>query len=345
MNSAGFDWILKSKLFSPSFPKNPTILLTGASGVHAKVIGEHVISLSLALFHRVNWLAIKGWNERKWTPVDRIRGIGGRSGLSFIRELGGQTMGVLGYGHVSTSLFRFCSFFSWRDGAVDDENGQRCLCLGAVQLGRESARLAKAFGMDVLACNSTGVRSVDNGFVIPGSGDPEGAPTRILFSARCFNSDARLEKLTPLLGLLPSAWYSSKKPSSFREFLSRTDVLVVALPLTPSTRHIISSTALSHLSPTSIIINVGRGPLVDTTALLDALRSERIGGAGLDVTDPEPLPDGHELWGFDNVVITPHISWAGLHVREAHVQLFVQQTDRVRSRKAPYNVFDPDRGY
>lgn len=83
-------------------------------------------------------------------------------------------------------------------------------------------------------------------------------------------------------------------------------VVFVALALTPQTRHIIGARELAAMRPGSWLVNVARGPHVDTGALIAALDQGRIGGAALDVTDPEPLPDGHPLWGRENCIITPH---------------------------------------
>ncbi|RJO69860.1 hydroxyacid dehydrogenase [Nocardia panacis] len=89
---------------------------------------------------------------------------------------------------------------------------------------------------------------------------------------------------------------------------SRTDHVVVAAPATVHTRHLIGADELSRLQPSSWVINVARGSLIDTNALVAALASGAIGGAGLDVTDPEPLPEGHPLWSLPNAIVTPHDS-------------------------------------
>lgn len=88
--------------------------------------------------------------------------------------------------------------------------------------------------------------------------------------------------------------------------LPQTDVLIVAAALTPGTRSIIAAEELELLPDTSIIVNIARGGLIDTPALTSALQNKTIAGAALDVTDPEPLPDGHPLWSTDTVLITPH---------------------------------------
>jgi phosphoglycerate dehydrogenase-like enzyme len=92
------------------------------------------------------------------------------------------------------------------------------------------------------------------------------------------------------------------------EVWSRADHIVVGAPATAETRHLIGKEELAQLKPTSWVINIARGSLIDTDALVAALRDGVIGGAGLDVTDPEPLPDGHPLWDLPNAIVTPHDS-------------------------------------
>ncbi|EMA28069.1 D-2-hydroxyacid dehydrogenase [Halobiforma nitratireducens] len=88
--------------------------------------------------------------------------------------------------------------------------------------------------------------------------------------------------------------------------LARTEYLVLACPLTETTRRLIDRDALVTMDPEAVLVNVARGPVVDTDALLEAVRSNWIRGAALDVTEPEPLPEDHPLWNFENVRITPH---------------------------------------
>jgi phosphoglycerate dehydrogenase-like enzyme len=90
------------------------------------------------------------------------------------------------------------------------------------------------------------------------------------------------------------------------EALAGAKVVVVALALTPATEHVIGPAELAAMRPDAWLVNVARGRHVDTDALVTALRERAIGGAALDVTDPEPLPDGHPLWDLDNCIITPH---------------------------------------
>ncbi|NGM68989.1 D-2-hydroxyacid dehydrogenase [Natronolimnobius sp. AArcel1] len=93
---------------------------------------------------------------------------------------------------------------------------------------------------------------------------------------------------------------------AFHEALARTDYLVLACPLTETTRGLVGREELLTIDPEAVLVNIARGPVVDTDALLEALRGNQIRGASLDVTDPEPLPEDHPLWNFGNVQITPH---------------------------------------
>ena len=92
------------------------------------------------------------------------------------------------------------------------------------------------------------------------------------------------------------------------EVVGEADFVVVAAASTPATRHLVDGQLLKAMKPDAWVVNVARGSLIDTDALVEALEQGRIGGAALDVTDPEPLPEGHPLWGLDNVLITPHVA-------------------------------------
>jgi len=125
----------------------------------------------------------------------------------------------------------------------------------------------------------------------------------------------------------------------------RTDHVVVAAPATARTRHLVDAEALSRLRPTSWVINVARGSLIDTDALVHALRTNSIGGAGLDVTDPEPLPDGHPLWSLPNVLITPHDSNPP-HLRSVAFAEHVRENiTRFAAGTALLAPVDPEHGY
>ncbi|WP_338730331.1 D-2-hydroxyacid dehydrogenase [Haladaptatus sp. DJG-WS-42] len=95
---------------------------------------------------------------------------------------------------------------------------------------------------------------------------------------------------------------------NLHEALARTEYLVLACPLTDETRGLIDREAFATLPPAAVLVNVARGPVVETDAMVRAIRLGKLRGAALDVTDPEPLPEDHPLWGFSNVLITPHNS-------------------------------------
>lgn len=110
---------------------------------------------------------------------------------------------------------------------------------------------------------------------------------------------------------------------SLDEVLTHSQVISLHALLTAETRGLINAKTLAAMRPGALLVNVARGPMVDTQALTEALRSGHLAGAGLDVTDPEPLPADHELLGFDNVIVTPHIASATVATRSAMAELAV----------------------
>jgi glyoxylate reductase len=102
----------------------------------------------------------------------------------------------------------------------------------------------------------------------------------------------------------------------FERLLEESDFISLHTPLTPDTRHMIDSEALSKMKPTAVLVNTSRGPVVDPDALYEALKEKRIFGAGLDVTEPEPLPMDSPLLTLDNIVIVPHIASASTTSRD-----------------------------
>jgi glyoxylate reductase len=107
------------------------------------------------------------------------------------------------------------------------------------------------------------------------------------------------------------------------DLLERSDFVSLHAPLTQETRGLIGAAELARMKPTAILVNTARGPLVDTDALATALRDGEIAGAGLDVTDPEPLPGEHPLLQAPNLVVAPHIGSASHRTREAMADMAV----------------------
>lgn len=135
------------------------------------------------------------------------------------------------------------------------------------------------------------------------------------------------------------------KPDRLHDLLPRTDALFLAAPLTPATRGLIGARELALVKKSSYVINVSRGELLVTDELVQALGEGRIAGAGLDVTDPEPLPAGHPLWAFENVIITPHIAGASDQVLRRRVDLVRENVRRFARGLPLLNVVDKRKGY
>jgi phosphoglycerate dehydrogenase-like enzyme len=144
---------------------------------------------------------------------------------------------------------------------------------------------------------------------------------------------------------IPEAWYSTKSAPSFAAFLAQSDVLLLALPSTPGTRHILAAATLSLLPPHALVVNIGRGDAVDTTALLAALEARRLGGAALDVAEAEPLPAGHPLFGRRDVIVTPHLSGRTVVYYERATRLLLENVRRWERGEEVWNKVDFQKGY
>ena len=135
------------------------------------------------------------------------------------------------------------------------------------------------------------------------------------------------------------------RADALADVVPEADWIVLAPALTPDTEHLFDAAMIARMKPTAWMVNVGRGGLIDTDALVAALAAERIGGAALDVTDPEPLPDGHPLWEMNNVVITSHAAntWA-MAVPEL-AALVKRNVERFGRGEALEGLVDLDVGY
>jgi phosphoglycerate dehydrogenase-like enzyme len=129
------------------------------------------------------------------------------------------------------------------------------------------------------------------------------------------------------------------------EALAMADHVALSLPLTDETRGLFDAGRFAALKPGAFVYNVGRGGVVDTAALLDALQKGKLGGAGLDVTDPEPLPADSPLWAMDNVIITAHTSGATPRYWERASELLIDNVRRFRAGEPLRNVVDLGVGY
>ncbi|HVO09615.1 MAG TPA: D-2-hydroxyacid dehydrogenase [Vicinamibacteria bacterium] len=134
-------------------------------------------------------------------------------------------------------------------------------------------------------------------------------------------------------------------PGRLPELMARADAVVVATPLTADTRGLVGASAIAAMKPTSVLVNVGRGPVVDEAALVSALEERRIRGAALDVFEHEPLPETHPFWRMDNVLVSPHCADHVPGWVEAAMRLFLDNLERFRRSQPLLNVADKQRGY
>ena len=134
-------------------------------------------------------------------------------------------------------------------------------------------------------------------------------------------------------------------PEQLAAFLSQTDVLVIAAPLTPQTLGLIGAAQIAALPTGAVIVNVGRAKIVDTDALIAALHSGHLGGASLDVYPQEPLPPDHPLWACPNVILTPHTSGFRQGHWEEVVELFAENLARFERGELPKFRVEPELGY
>ncbi len=188
--------------------------------------------------------------------------------------------------------------------------------VGYGSIGRETARLARAFGMDVLALKRDPASHADDGWMPEGVGDPDGSIPR-----RFYGPDERLE------------------------MLAASDVIVVTLPATSATRKFIGTREFAAMKPGAYIVNIGRGEVIDESAMTAALREKRIAGAGLDVFEREPLPADSPLWDMEEAILTPHISGACLGYMNMACEVLAANLRRLREGRALLNRVDLNLGY
>jgi D-2-hydroxyacid dehydrogenase (NADP+) len=129
------------------------------------------------------------------------------------------------------------------------------------------------------------------------------------------------------------------------EVWPRAHHVVIAAPATGATRHLVGAAELAAMRDDAWLVNVARGSLVDTEALVEALAAGSIGGAALDVTDPEPLPDGHPLWTEPRAVITPHVANPDATLRRYLAELVRENVGRFAAGDELESLIDVDAGY
>jgi phosphoglycerate dehydrogenase-like enzyme len=130
-----------------------------------------------------------------------------------------------------------------------------------------------------------------------------------------------------------------------REMLRQCDYVVLAVPLTPETEHMIGEAELRSMQPHTYLVNIARGRIIDEKVLIRALTEKWIGGAGLDVTTEEPLPADSPLFSLPNVNLTPHIAGVSGQYDNRLTTLFAENLRRYRRGEKLHNLYDPQRGY
>ena len=179
--------------------------------------------------------------------------------------------------------------------------------VGLGHIGRRIAQLGKAFGMRVLATRRS-VQEITE-------------PT----------DEANVDQLYPIKKL--------------RAMLQQCDYIVLTVPLTPETVNLIGEAELRIMKSNAYLVNVARGHIIDEKALLHALEEHWIGGAGIDVTDKEPLPADSPLYRLPNVILTPHIAGESIYYGKRLTALFAENLRLYRADKPLHNRYDPERGY
>ncbi|HVA41445.1 MAG TPA: D-2-hydroxyacid dehydrogenase [Candidatus Binataceae bacterium] len=199
---------------------------------------------------------------------------------------------------------------------IEPLRGRTLAVIGYGSIGRETARLGQALGMRVLALKRNPGEPRDPGWTLPGVGDPEGR--------------------------IPERYYG---PGECAAILRESDYITVTLPFTPATHRFIGAGAIAAIRPHAYIVNIGRGEVIDQAALIEALRARRIGGAGLDVFENEPLEPESPLWDMDNVILTPHMSGSHAGYNTGVCRIFAENLRRFRAGQPLLNLVDRALGY
>lgn len=204
----------------------------------------------------------------------------------------------------------------WKRFSPQELNQSTVGIVGYGSVGRAVARALSVFGATILASKRDAMHPQDSGYALEGLGDPEGQLVRRLYPTQ-----------------------------ALRSMLKECDFVVVCAPLTPETRNLIGAEELAALKPTAYLVDVSRGGVVNTAALIAALRERRIAGAALDVFPEEPLPADSPLWKLPNVLVTPHVAGITPRYDERAVELFAENLNRYLTGQPLFNRVSPELGY
>lgn len=137
-------------------------------------------------------------------------------------------------------------------------------------------------------------------------------------------------------GAIEHVWPTDRLP----DLLEQSDYVVIAAPHTPATEKLFRREQFRQMKSSAVLINIGRGMIVDLADLTEALQRERIAGAALDVFEVEPLPAGHPLWTMENVILTPHVAAASPRIAERHTETLLENIRRFSHGEEPLNLVD-----
>lgn len=232
-------------------------------------------------------------------------------------------MMMLAFGHRLPTMLNYQADGDWPDEQKFlrfmpvELRGSTVGIVGYGSIGREIARVARAFGMEVLAMKRDVRHPSDpHSYVMPGTGDPDGD---------------YFHRLYP--------------PEALGTMVRDCDFVIVTTPLTESTRLMFDAAAFEAMKPSAYLINVGRGGVVDEVALLKALQSGQIAGAAMDVFASEPLPADSPLWKQRNLIISPHIAGNTGDYNEKAAAMFIENLKRYLAGDTLFNRVDYERGY
>ena len=157
--------------------------------------------------------------------------------------------------------------------------------------------------------------------------------------------DMRILAVDPTQTEKPDYVESLWKMDRLHDMLGQSDFMAICCPLTPQTKGMMGTPEFRAMKSTAVLVTIGRGQIINQAALVDALQTKAIAGAGLDVTDPEPLPQDSPLWEMDNVIITPHHAGASPKSWERIFNLFCVNLQRFVADEPLTNIVDQTRGY
>jgi phosphoglycerate dehydrogenase-like enzyme len=195
-------------------------------------------------------------------------------------------------------------------------NGKTIGIIGYGSIGRQIAHLLQPFGVTILAAKRNCFNPRDEGYVVEGTGDPQGDLVHRLYP-----------------------------PQALRSMLKECHFIVVTVPMTAETNDMVNAAIFDALKPGSYLIDVSRGGVVNHNDLIDAIKNNKIAGVALDVFPEEPLSRSSPLWQNPNIIITPHISGGSPSYKERAAALFSENMLRYLSGLQLYNLFDRKRGY